>query len=283
MERLFSFFGMSFHFAQSSTLRFPVYLNLITALLTLWVALGLREPALHKTRVAPETQDPGGPEATAWHLVVNAGKWIVKTPAVLFVITAGVLIDSVVRLFLTFSSSYFRVIELPEATFGLIGASMGGLGLIISPVARRMVAANSVARNYILIGAAVLLGLTGVACRWTYWGVIFIFLLASAMMALGYIVSYYLNALVDSSHRATVLSFKGVAFNLGYGFISLVFAFVLRAVRNGDSAQDAVARSLVFLPWWIVFGSLLCALCFSRQYKSLSARIGTNRSKRADA
>jgi len=40
-------------------------------------------------------------------------------------------------------------------------------------------------------------------------------------MALGFIVSYYLNALVDSTHRATVLSFKGVAFNLVYGFISL--------------------------------------------------------------
>jgi MFS family permease len=273
MGRFFSFFGANFHFSQGLTLRFPIYLNLITALLTLWIALGLREPAVRATKVAPENKDPGGPEATAWHLVVNAGTWIVRTPVALFVITAGVLIDSVVRLFLTFSSSYFRVIELPEATFGLIGASMGGLGLIISPVARRMVATNSVARNYALLGVTVLLGLTGVACRWTHWGVIFIFPLAAAMMALGYIVSYYLNALVDSSHRATVLSFKGVIFNLGYGFISLVFALVLRAVRDGGSTQDAVARSLLFLPLWILFGSLLCAFCFRRQFKPLSASI----------
>jgi len=119
----------------------------------------------------------------------------------------------------------------------------------------------------------VLVGLTGVACRWTYWGVIFIFPLGAAMMALGYIVSYYLNALVDSSHRATVLSFKGVAFNLGYGFISLVFALVLRAVRNGGSAQDAVARGLLFLPVWLLLGSLLCAFCFRRQFRPLSASI----------
>ena len=61
-------------------------------------------------------------------------------------------------------------------------------------------------------------------------------------------VSYYLNALVDSGHRATVLSFKGLAFNLGYGFISLVFALVLRALRDGGSTQDAVSRALVYLP-----------------------------------
>jgi hypothetical protein len=150
---------------------------------------------------------------------------------------------------------------------------MGGLGLIIAPVARRLVATNSVARNYGLLGVTALLGLTGVACRWTHWGVILIFPLAAAMMALGFIVSYYLNALVDSSHRATVLSFKGVIFNLGYGFISLVFALVLRAVRDGGSTQDAVARGFLFLPAWLLFGSLLCTFCFRRHLRHLSARI----------
>jgi len=270
---LLSFFGLNFHVDQGLTLRFPIYLNLITALLTLWIALGLREPGVRATHVVPENKDSSGPEVTAWHLVVNAGTWIVKTPVALFVITAGVLMDSVVRLFLTFSSSYFRVIEIPEATFGLIGALMGGLGLVISPVARRMVATNSVGRNYGLLGIIVLAGLIGVACRWTYWGIIFILPLAGAMMALGYVISYYLNALVDSSHRATVLSFKGVAFNLGYGFISLVFALVLRTVRDGGGTQDAVTRSLIFLPLWLLFGGLLCAICFRRQRRHLAAVI----------
>ena len=257
-------------FDQSLTLRFPVYLNLITALLTLWIALGLREPGVRVTRAAPENNDPGGPETTAWRLVVTAGTWITKTPAALFVITAGVMIDSVTRLFLTFSSSYYRIIALPEVTFGLIGAVMGGLGLIVSPIARGMVAANSITRNYCLLGMAVLVGLIGVACKWSHWGVIFLLPLAGAMMALGFIVSYYLNALVDSAHRATVLSFKGVAFNLGYGFISLVFAVVLRAVRDGGSTQDAVARGLAFLPLWLLFGWLICLIGFRAQRRFLS-------------
>ena len=273
MGHFFSFFGMSFHFDQSTTLRFPIYLNLITAFVVLWIALGLRESAVRTKTVAPTDENRGNPEATAWHLVVKAGTWIVGTPVALFVIVAGVLLDSVVRLFLTFSSSYFRIIALPEASFGLIGAMLGGLGLVISPIARRMVATNSVAGNYGLLAGTVLLGLAGVALQWPYWGVIFILPLGAAMMALGYMISYYLNALVDSGHRATVLSFKGVAFNLGYGFISLVFALVLRAVRDGGNTQDAIARSLIFLPLWIVFGCMVCTLGFGRQFKLLSTKI----------
>lgn len=275
--RFLSLFGFTTHFTQGTTLRFPIYLNLMTALLTLWTALGLREPTTRERRVVPAGQEIAGAELTAWHLVVRAGTWIVKTPVALFVILAGVLMDSVVRLFLTFSSSYFRIIEIPEAAFGLIGAAMGGLGLVVSPLARRMVGTHSLARNYALLAVIILGGLIGVACRWTYGGVIFIIPLAGAMMALGYMVSYYLNAIVDSGHRATVLSFKGVAFNLGYGFISLLFALVLRAVHNGGSTQEALGRGLTFLPIWLLFGGLVCAVLFRQHYKSLSASMREKR------
>jgi MFS family permease len=273
VSRLCSAFGWSHSFAQGTTLRFPIYLNLITALLTLSVVLGLREPKVRTTHAVTETKGEAGPETTAWRLVVNAGTWILKTPVALFVITAGVMIDSVVRLFLTFSSSYFRLIDIPEATFGVIGATMGGLGLAVSPLARRMVANNSVVRNYGLLALTVLAGLIGVSCRWHYWGVLFIVPLAGAMMALGYIVSYYLNAVVGSSHRATVLSFKGVAFNLGYGFISLIFALVLKAVRDGGSTGDALERGLVFLPLWVVCTCFICGFMFWRQQKVLRMRL----------
>jgi MFS family permease len=273
LNHLLGLTGTSFQLSQGTTLRFPIYLNLLTAFATLTIALGLREPRTHATHVAPENKDTSGAELTAWHLVVRAGTWIVKTPVALFAITAGVLIDSVTRLFLTFSSSYFRIIHLPEATYGLIGAMMGGLGMVVSPLARRMVKTNTVGRNYGILAAIVVAGLIGVACRFTYWGVLFMIPLGGVMMALGYMVSYYLNALVDSSHRATVLSFKGLAFNLGYGFISLVFALVLKAVREGGSTQDAVAHGLVFLPAWILLGGVICAFGFWRKRRLLSARI----------
>ena len=270
MGRLFSAMGLDFHPTQGTTLRFPIYLNLVTALLTLSTALGLREPSTRTKKVAPENADLATAEATAVHLVVNAGRWIVQTPVALFVIVGGFLIDSVVRLFLTFSSSYFREIQLPEASFGVIGALIGGIGFVVSPLARRMATRHSLLWNYGVIAAVVLAGLIGVAIRWKLWGVIFIVPVACGIMIIGYLVSYYLNAIVDSSHRATVLSFKGVAFNLGYGFISLVFALVLRALRDGGNAQEAFARSLVYLPGWILIGAVVCVIAFGRHRRRLS-------------
>jgi hypothetical protein len=150
---------------------------------------------------------------------------------------------------------------------------MGGHGLAVSPLSRRMVVNNSVARNCGLLALTVLAGLIGVSCRWPYWGVLFIVPLTGAMLALGYIISHYLNAAVASSHRATVLSFKGAAFNPGYGFISLIFAIVLSAVRDSGSAGDALERGLVFLPLWVVCGNVICGFIFWRQQKLLRIRL----------
>jgi len=62
MERLFSSLGTNIHFLKSVTLRFPIYLNLVTALLTLWIALGLREPTVRKKHVAVDREPwPGDP------------------------------------------------------------------------------------------------------------------------------------------------------------------------------------------------------------------------------
>jgi MFS family permease len=263
MNRLGDALGLSFHLDQAVTLRFPIYLNLLTALAALATVLGFREPAARKAHVAPV--EKGEPETalTAWGLVLSAGGWIARTPVALFIIVGGVLLDSVIRLFLTFSSSYFRLIALPEATYGIIGASLGGLGLVISPVARWMVGANSLMRNYVLVAAVTMAALLGVAARWHLWGVIFILPLGAAMMALGFMVSYYLNALVDSHHRATVLSFKGLAFNLGYGFISLLFALVLRAFRDGVPSGNALAEGFEFLPLWLGLTLVILAVSFA--------------------
>lgn len=281
LNRTLSLMGFAVHLDKAVTLRFPIYLNLISALCALACALGMREPHAHIRHAAPVNGDGNGDgghglagcERTAWQIASRAGRWIWQTPAALFVITAAVLIDCVARLFLTFSSSYFRLIHLPEAVFGFLGAFMGGLGLLVSPIARRMVTTNTMLRNYVLLGAFVFVGLAGAAFHWPYWGVFFLLPLAGAMTALGYIVSYYLNALADSSHRATVLSFKGVAINLGYGFISLLFALVLRAGRPGAGVADpdaALVRGFSFLPIWLVFSAVICVLAFAKYRRLLS-------------
>ena len=252
-------------FTQGTTLRFPIYLNLVTAALTLFVALSMREPKRKSTRSASVADDrPKPSKETTIKGVMTAAAWIAHVPIALFVILAGVLLDSVIRLFLTFSSSYFRLIDLPAASYGLIWAGLGALGFVVSPVARRMVQRGSPAGNFVWLAVVTLTALAGLALRWRWWGVIFSFPLGASMVAIGFILSYYLNALVESKRRATVLSFKGVAFNLGYGLVSLLLAFVLRGLRDGGSAEETFGRTLVWLPVGLTLALVVLALFFRR-------------------
>jgi hypothetical protein len=181
------------------------------------------------------------------------------------VILGGLALDSIIRLFLTLSSSYFRLISLPEVTYGFFGATIGALGLVVSPIARRMVSSNSLAKNYLVLALVALAALVGIACRWPLWGVVFILPVSAVIIAVGFMASYYLNALADSGQRATVLSFKGLAFNLGYGFISLLFAILLQAFHDGARPEEALAQGLRFLPPWLIFSLVILGIAFWRR------------------
>jgi hypothetical protein len=136
-----------------------------------------------------------------------------------------------------------------------------------------MVRTRSLGWNYALLAIVVLIGLTGAALEIPIWSVVFMVPLGAAMTALGFMVSYYLNALVDSHRRATVLSFKGLAFNLGYGFIGLLFALVLRALRQDGHPDAALAEGFELLPLWLVLVLALLAIAFWRKRAALSAKI----------
>ena len=265
LNRLGAYAGFAFRFDQGTTLRFPIYLNLITALAVLAVSLGMQEPARKERAAVPSAKQ-------ALQSVLEAGAWIARTPLALFVIVGGLLIDSVIRLFLTFGSTYYRLIGLPEASYGLIGAGLAGLGMLVSPLARRLVASGSVLRAYLVLACLALFGLLGLVLNLPLWGVAFTIPLAAAIAAVGFAVSHYLNAAVDSRQRATVLSFKGLAFNLGYGFVSLLFALALRAYRDTSSASDGFAAALALLPVWFVFTVLVLALFFWRHRAVLRHR-----------
>jgi len=267
MNRIFGPFGLSV--TQSMTMRFPVYLNLVLALLALWVVLGLREPVVRQTHVAPVEGEQPETAASAVALVLSAGKWIARSPVALFVILGGLSLDSIIRLFLTLSSSYFRLISLPEVTYGLFGAIIGLLGLVVSPVARWMVANQSLAKNYFLLALITLAALIGLTFRWPLWGVLFILPVSAAIIAVGFMASYYLNALAGSNQRATVLSFKGLAFNIGYGFVSLLFAILLQAFRDGARPEAALAQGLLLLPPWLVFTSITLLVAFWKYRRKL--------------
>jgi hypothetical protein len=122
----------------------------------------------------------------------------------------------------------------------------------------------------------VFLGLGGVAFHPPYWGIVFGYLLWGAMTMIGFSVSTYLNQLVDSHHRATVLSFKGVTVNLAYAGISLLFALALRMVPGSD-AQEQLGRAFGFLPFWLLLTVGILIFSFRKHLRLLTSRVAAGR------
>ena len=256
--------GLTVAVTAEMTLRWPLYFTLGNGLLALGVAVMMREPAAAHV---PGTASVGNTLRQTW----AAGRWILTTPAALFVILAGLCIDSVIRLFLTLGSNYYRLIALPEASFGLIGSAFAVLGFFTPRLAQTMVARQSMTTNLSLTAALTLTGLIVAAMVWPLWGVLAVIPLGVAMAMLQFFLSHYLNSYVtDSSQRATVLSFKGLSFNLAYGAIGLLFAGFTRARAEAGSQEAIFTEALRWLP--VFFAVLVGALVWAG-WKLLRERV----------
>lgn len=272
VNEVLSFIGITAHLDQATTLRFPIILTLLSSVGVLLLALNFREPKRHEPH---SLRDPEGHCASsalgAFAFTLQAGRWLLGNPTALFVVCAGFVLDSVVRLFLVFSTSYFRLIEIPEVAFGVLGAAMGGIGLFISPWIRKMVTTRSIGASFAIMTGVVFVGLIGVAFHPPNWGLLFGYLLWGAMTMIGFSVSTYLNQLVDSHHRATVLSFKGVTINLAYAGISLLFALALHHL-HGPSSDAVIAKAFALLPFWLLLLCGLLLLAFWKHRRLLSQK-----------
>jgi MFS family permease len=217
-------------FAKETVIRFPIYLTLITALIALPVSLLMKEPVTQSEDLASDS---------LWTSIHKTGGWIIGTPIIFALILAALVHDTLVRLFLTMNSEYYRLIDLPESSFGIIGASFAAMGILMPRLARRMVEKGRLATNYLWVSVLTFLGLLGIAQAWQYYGVLVVILFSAGFGLLNFFSSHYLNAKVDSRQRATVLSFKGLALNIGFGVTSLLFAALLKGVDDDFKASLA--------------------------------------------
>ena len=233
--------------------RLPVVLVLLQAITCLVITLKMVEP--------PRAHGESGPTVRrAVALVMDAARWVFTTPRPLVIVMGGVLIDSVIRNVATMQSQYFRLIEIPDGLFGVIGAVTAGMSLFVPAIAKRLNRRFEAPGNLALVGGFAVILLAALACAWTGFGVIPAMLLMPCMSYLGYTVSRALHAVTHSSRRATVLSVKGLVFNLGYGLCSLAFSAALS--RIGGHSPDSglpvllmwqvplfLVALLVFFPW----------------------------------
>ena len=152
-------------FEKETVIRFPVYLTLLSALISLPIVLAMTEPEIHS--------EPGEEvNASFWVEIGKTARWILGTPLVFSLILAALVHDTLMRLFLTMNSEYYRLIDLPESSFGIIGAGFAALGIIAPKIAKRMVERGKMATNYLWVSLLTFTGLFLVAQTWQYYGAV---------------------------------------------------------------------------------------------------------------
>ncbi|MDM8544679.1 MFS transporter [Desulfococcaceae bacterium HSG9] len=240
MQQIVNLCGLKIALTQDVTLRFPVFLTLLMAVLTLIITLRMKETpnAVNSadyhdlTRIHAVFQ--------ALRLTLKAGVWILKTPMALVLILSGLLFDHIIRMHLTLNSQYFRLIDLPVASFGLISAGMSVLGLFIPRLARYLAENRSPSFNMYLMAALTISGLVGMTFFIPILGLIPMSFLYAVMLLSVFFLSYYLNRITDSKQRATVLSFKGLFYNLAYGLMGIMYSLLIAHLRSQKSVSETL-------------------------------------------
>ena len=277
MQRVFGWLGFDILFTQDITLRFPLYLTLVMAIFTLIITLRMRETGA----IEIPREGVGASAFEAFRVTLRAGGWILKTPFALVIIVAGLLFDHVIRMAVTLNSQYYRSIDLPEASFGLIGSGLALLGIFIPRISLWLTGRNSPVSNLYTVSTLTFMGLVGMSFFIPKAGIFPVIFVYAAISMNAFFISHYLNRITDSSQRATVLSFKGLALNLAYGLIGILYSLLvahlrtdIASVRPGVPEEKAVfIEAFGWFPWYFV---VLLGLFFvfgygmlrgSREYK----------------
>jgi MFS family permease len=253
--------------ADNIVIRLPVILTLITACIVLFTALrfydldevGNRSGRVANFAINSSLLDP-------FRQILLAAKWTLNHHFVLFVILVGLSLDSVGRQFAVLASEYYRVIDIPISWFGFIGAAMALIGIINARISRYLVSHRSPFFNFIVLSCVLMIGLIGISFAVPIIGVLFAIGAFAMMGMVQFQTSYYINREVDSSIRATVLSFRGLALNLGLGIASLLYTgyvSVLRARQQGEfspEVQDVEVFVDALLAFPIYYLSLFLAV-----------------------
>ncbi len=240
--------------------RLPVAVVLLQALACVAIALRFEETPHPAGRLGERC-------VAAFHLTMRTARRAFTTRSIAVVILGGLLIDSVARNFATINSQYYRLIGIPEWAFGFIGAAVGVTSFFVPGIARRL---NERFSPLGVLGIAAVVGVVALgllAPAWPWFGLLPAMLLMTLLGLVGFTVSRHLHASAESTQRATLLSVKGLAFNLGYGAFSLGFSVLLARLREtqGDDAFRAA------LQWQMPAFALLILAFFAWAWRGRAA------------
>lgn len=239
------------HIPPEVSHRLPIAVVFVQAIACVFITLRLDEtPYSHA--------DLGQRCRSAFRLTLKTAKMAFTTRNIAVIIVGGLLIDSVARNFATITSEYYRLIRIPEWSFGLLGALSGAIGFFVPTLARYLNVRFSPLGVLGIAAGVTILSLSLLAPAWPWFGLLPAMSLMTMLGLVGFTVSRHLHASADSSQRATLLSVRGLAFNLGYGSFSLAFSMLLAAMRK-TSGDDAFRAALL---WQLPFVAVMIASFF---------------------
>lgn len=271
VNKLWHGMGLTGDWRPDQTIKFPLFLNLLTAIGCVFVTLRLRET--HPVQPSDETPSHFRHQiAVAWAGICQSAKWIWRTPAALALILLGFQLDSATRIFYTINSLYFRLIEIPEFYYGFIGAGFSLLALACSPLMEWMTHHLKPFWNFMIVEACLFSGLFLASLAVPRWGLLLPMPLWLAGRFLPFFHSAYINQVTPSERRATVLSFRGLSMNLVYGLLSLAYGWQYAVLKDNfpDAARTASHGPdpllLMAMQWWpwCFLASFIALLLFSR-------------------
>lgn len=232
--------------------RLPVALVFMQALVCLWICLRFEEEPPHAGRTS-------GRCAAALRLTLRTACMAFTTRSIAVVLAGGLLIDSVTRNFATLVSEYYRLIGIPGWAFGLIGSCIAVGNWFIPAIAARVNRRFQPVAALSLGGGAAALGLLLLVPAWPWLGLLPAMLLMLTLGYVGFTVSRHLHSVAESDQRATLLSVKGLVFNLAYGLYSLAFSLTLAGMGGGEAFQRALGWQAGFFAI-----ALMAYIIFSR-------------------
>ena len=242
---------------EQTIIRLPIILTLLTSMIVLVTSLSFYD--IDKDALAQARQVAEGGSLSAvresFSQILTAGRWTFGHQFVFFVILASLALDSVARQFVVLASEYYRSIDIPISWFGFIGAAMALIGIANARLARLMVMHLSPFKNFLCLSGVLIFSLCGLMLAIPHYGVVFA---VGAFAILGMVqfqASFYINRAVDSKLRATVLSFKGLALNLGLGIASLLYTGLVSTLKRGEANANLPNEQLQD----VVFGESLKA------------------------
>lgn len=251
-------FGISTDLAH----RLPIALVFLQALACLVIALRFEETPPHSGHSAGRCQ-------AALRLTIRTAVQAFTTRSTAIILLGGLLIDSVTRNFATLNSEYYRLIGIPGWAFGLFGSLIAIGNWFIPTIAAKVNRRFSPATTLILAGAVAIVALLLLVPAWPWFGLLPAMLL---MMLLGFVsftISRFLHGIAESDQRATLLSVKGLVFNLGYGLYALAFSLLLAGLAKQSSA--AFQNALLWQAAFFALG-LLIFIAASAAFQNRSPR-----------